>query len=217
MILNSGDTFGLLGAQGAGKTSIFQMIAGETSMSHGNIYVRGHSLREHRNAAKMEVGFCPQGDNAPKYLTGRQLLRIHCLLHGVPKDHIKAVSEQMAIEFNFKDQLDRPIHTYSGGKKRKLNIALAIDSGSVLCLDDTNGSVDHATQRFIWRKLEAVKRSGRPVLLTTQSMEEANAVCSRVAFLVAGEMMFIGSLQQVRSEVSNTIVIRLRVNPSDGE
>ncbi|KMZ02516.1 phospholipid-transporting ATPase ABCA3 isoform X3 [Drosophila simulans] len=215
--IRPGDTFGLLGAQGTGKTSIFKMIAGETCMSHGNIYVRGHSLREHRNDAKMEVGYCPQGDTAPNYLTGRQLLRIHCLLHGVPKQHIKAVSEQMAIEFNFKDQLDRPIHTYSGGKKRKLNIALAIDSGSVLCLDETNGSVDHATQRFIWRKLEAVKSSGRPVLLTTHSMEEANAVCSKVAFLVAGEMMLIGSMQQVRSEVTNTIVIRLRVNPSEGE
>ncbi|EDW53884.1 GM17685 [Drosophila sechellia] len=217
MIINSGDTFGLLGAQGTGKTSIFKMIAGETCMSHGNIYVRGHSLREHRNDAKMEVGYCPQGDTAPNYLTGRQLLRIHCLLHGVPKQHIKAVSEQMAIEFNFKDQLDRPIHTYSGGKKRKLNIALAIDSGSVLCLDETNGSVDHATQRFIWRKLEAVKSSGRSVLLTTHSMEEANAVCSKVAFLVAGEMMLIGSMQQVRSEVTNTIVMRLRVNPSEGD
>ncbi|XP_039490027.1 phospholipid-transporting ATPase ABCA3 isoform X2 [Drosophila santomea] len=211
------DCFGLLGARGAGKTSIFRMIAGETNMSNGNIYVRGHSLREHRKAAKMEVGYCPQGDTAFKFLTGRQVLRIYCLLHGVPKKDIKTVSEQIAIEFGFKDQLDKQIRTYSGGNRRKLNIALAIDCGSVICLDESNGYVDPTARRFICQKLEAVKKSGRPVLLTTQSMEEANALCSTVGLLVSGTMMFVGSLQQLRSEVTNTIMIRLKVNASAEE
>uniref|UniRef100_B3NZ30 GG23636 n=1 Tax=Drosophila erecta TaxID=7220 RepID=B3NZ30_DROER len=212
--INSDDCFGLLGAKGAGKTSIFRMIAGDTSMTYGNIYVRGHSLREHRKAAKMEVGYCPQGDMAPKFLTGRQMLRIYCLLHGVPKKDIKAMSEKLAIEFGFKELLDREIRTYSGGQRRKLNVALAIDSGSVLCLDEPNGNVDPTTRRFICHKLEAVKRSGRPILLTTQSLDEADALCSTVGLLVYGEMMCVGSLQQVRSEVSNTMVIRLKVNAS---
>ncbi|EDV48433.2 ATP-binding cassette sub-family A member 3 [Drosophila erecta] len=212
--LGPDDCFGLLGAKGAGKTSIFRMIAGDTSMTYGNIYVRGHSLREHRKAAKMEVGYCPQGDMAPKFLTGRQMLRIYCLLHGVPKKDIKAMSEKLAIEFGFKELLDREIRTYSGGQRRKLNVALAIDSGSVLCLDEPNGNVDPTTRRFICHKLEAVKRSGRPILLTTQSLDEADALCSTVGLLVYGEMMCVGSLQQVRSEVSNTMVIRLKVNAS---
>ncbi|EDW96087.2 uncharacterized protein Dyak_GE25638, isoform D [Drosophila yakuba] len=211
------DCFGLLGARGAGKTSIFRMIAGETNMTNGNIYVRGKSLREHRKAAKMEVGYCPQGDTAFKFLTGRQVLRIYCLLHGVPKKDIKTVSEQIAIEFGFKDQLDKQIRTYSGGNRRKLNIALAIDCGSVICLDESNGYVDPTARRFICQKLEAVKKSGRPVLLTTQSMEEANALCSTVGLLVSGTMMFVGSLQQLRSEVTNTIMIRLKVNASAEE
>ncbi|KAI8044260.1 hypothetical protein M5D96_000411, partial [Drosophila gunungcola] len=209
--MKPGECFGLLGANEAGKTSIFRMIVGDTSMSAGNIYVKGYSLRENRSRVKKQVGYCPQFDTFHSFLTGRQVLKIFCLLRGVPKYHFKWVSERLASDFGFKDQLDEKIYTYSGGTKRKLNTALAVNSGWVVCLDEPNNGVDPMTRQFLCKKLEAVTTDGRAVLLSTNNMEEVSALCSRVGFLVSGEMKRIGSLQQVRSEVSHVMVLKLKV------
>ncbi|XP_041565047.1 retinal-specific phospholipid-transporting ATPase ABCA4 [Drosophila elegans] len=213
--MKPGECFGLLGANGAGKTSIFRMIVGDTSISAGNIYVKGYSLRENRSRAKKQVGYCPQFDTFHSFLTGRQVLKIFCLLRGVPKYHFKWVSERLASDFGFKDQLDEKIYTYSGGTKRKLNTALAVNGGWVVCLDEPNNGVDAVARQFLCKKLEAVTSDGRAVLLTTNNMEEVSALCSRVGFLVSGEMKCIGSLQQVRSEVSHVMVLKLKVKHKD--
>ncbi|KAH8344373.1 hypothetical protein KR084_010384 [Drosophila pseudotakahashii] len=215
--IKPGECFGLLGSHEAGKSSIYRMIVGETRISAGNIYVRGNSLREHRNAAKKEIGYCPQSDTLHGFLTGRQTLKIYCLLMGVPKNEIKMVSEQLAIDFGFSNQLDEKISTYSGGTKRKLNVALAVNSGTVICLDEANSGIDPTTRHFLCHKIESVSKGGRAVLLTTNNMEVVNATCSRVGFLVAGEMSCMGSMQQVRSEVSNINVIKIKVNTKQEE
>nr|XP_036672613.1 ATP-binding cassette sub-family A member 2 isoform X3 [Drosophila suzukii] len=208
--IKPGECFGLLGSKGAGKTSVFRMIVGETRMSAGNIYVKGNSLREHRIVAKKEMGYCPQFDTLHGFLTGRQTLKIYCLLMGVPKYDIKLVSEQLAYDFGFYNQLDQKINTYSGGTRRKLNVALAVNGGSVIVLDEPNNDVDPTTRNFLSHKIESVCKGGRAVLLTTNSIDEVNAMCSRVGFLVAGEMSCIGSFQSVRSEVTHINVLRVK-------
>ncbi|XP_044315107.1 LOW QUALITY PROTEIN: phospholipid-transporting ATPase ABCA3 [Drosophila rhopaloa] len=209
--LEPGDCFGLLGANGAGKSTMFRMIVGETSMTGGNIYVKGYSMREHMTSAMKNVGYCPQFDTLHSFLTGRQTLKIFCLLRGVPKYHLNWVSERLAYDFGFRDQLDKKIHTYSGGTKRKLTTALAVNGGWLVCLDEPNNGVDLLARHFLWQKLETVVTDGRAVLLTTQNVEDVNALCTRVGLLVSGELTCIGSVQQVRSEVSHIMVLGIQV------
>ncbi|XP_016960530.1 ATP-binding cassette sub-family A member 17 isoform X2 [Drosophila biarmipes] len=215
--IKPGECFGLLGASGAGKTSIFRMIVAESRMSAGNIYVKGNSLRENRNVAKKEIGYCPQFDHLHGFLTGRQTLKIYCLLMGVPKYDIKLVIEQLAYDFGFLNQLDQKVHTYSGGTRRKLSLALALNGGSVVVMDEPNNGVDPSTRNYLSHKIESACKGGRAVLLTTTSLDEVNAMCSRVGFLVAGEMSCIGSLQSVRSEVSNVNVLKVKLKSKPEE
>lgn len=121
-----GECFGLLGVNGAGKTSTFKMLTGDGSISSGEAWVDGISVKTDMNKVHKRIGYCPQFDALLDDLTGRETLRIFALLRGVPGRDIKRISEQLADEFNFTKHLDKRIKAYSGGNKRKLSTALVI-------------------------------------------------------------------------------------------
>lgn len=125
MIFSSrGECFGLLGVNGAGKTSTFKMLTGDENISSGEAWVDGISVKTDMNKVHKRIGYCPQFDALLDDLTGRETLRIFALLRGVPSLDIKKISEQLAEEFNFTKHLDKRIKAYSGGNKRKLSTAL---------------------------------------------------------------------------------------------
>lgn len=119
-----GECFGLLGVNGAGKTSTFKMLTGDASISMGEAWVEGISVKTNMNLVHQRIGYCPQFDALFDDLTGRETLRIYCLLRGVPKKDIARISLQLAEEFNFTKHLDKLTKAYSGGNKRKLSTAL---------------------------------------------------------------------------------------------
>ncbi|XP_017084845.2 LOW QUALITY PROTEIN: phospholipid-transporting ATPase ABCA3 [Drosophila eugracilis] len=211
-LVKPGECFGLLGPKGSGKTSIYRMIVGDTSMTGGNIYVNGISVRDNRVAAKKIIGYCSQNDTLHDFLTGRQVLTIYCLLRGVPKEEIRFFTELIATNFAFRDLLDQKIETYSGGTRRKLCLALAVSEGTLICLDEANNSVDSDTRNFLSQKLGHVNNSGRAIVVTTNDLEEASVLCTRVGVLFSGELKYLGSLQHVRSEISNIIVLKVKIN-----
>lgn len=130
--LRRGECFGLLGVNGAGKTSTFKMLTGDESISSGEAWVDGLSVKTDMNKVHKRIGYCPQFDALLDDLTGRETLRIFALLRGVPSRDIKKISEQLATEFNFMKHLDKRIKAYSGGNKRKLSTALVTISGVAL-------------------------------------------------------------------------------------
>lgn len=118
------ECFGLLGVNGAGKTSTFKMLTGDETISSGEAWVDGISVRTNMNQVHQRIGYCPQFDALIDDLTGRETLKIFALLRGVPRHEIDYVSKTLADELNFTKHLDKRIKAYSGGNKRKLSTAL---------------------------------------------------------------------------------------------
>jgi ATP-binding cassette, subfamily A (ABC1), member 3 len=118
------ECFGMLGVNGAGKTSTFKMLTGDETISSGEAWVEGISIKTNMNQVHQRIGYCPQFDALIDDLTGRETLRIFALLRGIPRYEIARVSLQLADELNFTKHLDKQIKAYSGGNKRKLSTAL---------------------------------------------------------------------------------------------
>jgi ABC-type glutathione transport system ATPase component len=119
-----GECFGLLGVNGAGKTSTFKMLTGDETISSGEAWVEGLSVKTDMNKVHQRIGYCPQFDALLDDLTGRETLRIFALLRGIPRQDINKISMQLADDLNFTKHLDKRIKAYSGGNKRKLSTAL---------------------------------------------------------------------------------------------
>ena len=137
------ECFGLLGVNGAGKTSTFKMLTGDIKISHGEAWVQGMSLKTNMKDVHKRIGYCPQFDALLEDLTGRETLKFFAMCRGVPKYRIKEVTEKLSTDFNFTKHLDKQVKAYSGGNKRKLSTAVALLGNPVIVyLDEpTTGEI----------------------------------------------------------------------------
>lgn len=201
LIRYSYECFGLLGINGAGKTTTFKMLTGDIPIKHGNAWVKGNSIKTDMKNVRKMIGYCPQFDALIDDLTGRETLRIYCLLRGVPKEYVKDLSIKLAKEFNFLQHFDKRINDYSGGNKRKLSTAISlIGNPVVVYLDEPTTGMDPGAKRQLWYIVCKIRNSGKSIILTSHSMEECEALCTRMAIMVNGEFKCIGSAQYLKNK-----------------
>ncbi|KAM7349571.1 ATP binding cassette subfamily A member 3 isoform 2-T3 [Cochliomyia hominivorax] len=212
LCVKSVECFGLLGVNGAGKTSTFKMMTGDERITFGSAYVKGLNLATDMNEVYKEIGYCPQFDALLDDLTGRETLRIFCLLRGVHLDRIDALTEELAKSFGFAKHLDKQTRAYSGGNKRKLSTAISvIGSPSVIYLDEPTTGMDPAARRQLWNMVCRIRDSGKSIVLTSHSMEECEALCTRLAIMVNGEFKCIGSTQHLKNKFSKGLILKIKV------
>lgn len=206
------ECFGLLGVNGAGKTTTFKMLTGDENITTGNVYVQGLSMKNDLNEIYKRIGYCPQFDALLDGLTGRQMLRIFSLLRGIPSSQIKHISEDLANLFGFAKHLDKETRHYSGGNKRKLSAAIALmGSPPVAYMDEPTTGMDPAARRSLWNIVCRVRDFGKSIVLTSHSMEECEALCTRLAIMVNGELKCIGSTQHLKNKYSKGIVLKIKL------
>ena len=207
----------MLGVNGAGKTSTFKMLTGDVRISGGDAFVRGISLKNKMNEVHKIIGYCPQFDALLEEMTGREILEMFCLLRGVPSYMINALSLRLAHELNFMKHIDKPVTEYSGGNKRKLSTAVAlIGNPSVVYLDEPTTGMDPGAKRNLWNIVCKVRNSGKAIVLTSHSMEECEALCTRLAIMVNGEFKCIGSTQHLKNKFSKGYLLLVKVKKPEG-
>ncbi|KAM6168041.1 phospholipid-transporting ATPase ABCA7 [Erethizon dorsatum] len=210
-----GECFGLLGVNGAGKTSTFRMVSGDTLPSGGEAVLAGHSVAQEPAAAHRRMGYCPQSDAIFELLTGREHLELFARLRGVPEAQVVQTASSGLARLGLPRYADRPAGTYSGGNKRKLATAVAlVGDPAVVFLDEPTTGMDPSARRFLWNSLLAVVRGGRAVVLTSHSMEECEALCTRLAIMVNGRFRCLGSAQHLKKRFGAGHTLSLRV-PAD--
>ncbi|XP_055389657.1 phospholipid-transporting ATPase ABCA3-like isoform X2 [Condylostylus longicornis] len=210
--IKSSECFGLLGVNGAGKTTTFKMMTGDERITFGQAYVKGYSLRNDINTVYRHIGYCPQFDALLEELTGRETLRIFSLLRGIPEKRINKISEELAKGFGFTKHLDKQIKNYSGGNKRKLSTSIALLGGpSVIYLDEPTTGMDPGARRQLWNKVCQIRDTGKTIVLTSHSMEECEALCTRLAIMVNGEFKCIGSTQHLKNKFSKGLVLKIKM------
>uniref|UniRef100_A0A670KEM8 ATP binding cassette subfamily A member 1 n=1 Tax=Podarcis muralis TaxID=64176 RepID=A0A670KEM8_PODMU len=211
-VLCIGKCFGLLGVNGAGKSSTFKMLTGDTDVTGGDAFLKGNSILSNIQDVHQNMGYCPQFDAINELLTGREHLELFALLRGVPEKEVCKVGEWAVRKLGLVKYAERCAGTYSGGNKRKLSTAMALIGGPpVVFLDEPTTGMDPKARRFLWNCALSVIKEGRSVVLTSHSMEECEALCTRMAIMVNGRFRCLGSVQHLKNRFGDgyTIIVRI--------
>lgn len=191
------------------------MLTGDERISGGEGWVRGISLKDDMHSVHKIIGYCPQFDALIDDLTGRETMELFCLLRGVPRAEINAVTIRLASELNFMKHIDKKVCEYSGGNKRKLSTAVAlVGNPSVIYLDEPTTGMDPGAKRNLWNVIGKVRNSGKSIVLTSHSMEECEALCTRLAIMVNGEFKCLGSTQHLKNKFSKGYILTVKIQKS---
>ncbi|XP_009634881.2 ATP-binding cassette sub-family A member 12 [Egretta garzetta] len=211
----AGECFGLLGVNGAGKTTIFKMLTGDIGASSGRLRVQDHSgsLNDISEAHWSLFGYCPQEDALDDLLTVEEHMYYYARLHGIPEREIKGVVLQLLHRLNLMAYKDRVTSMCSYGTNRKLSTALAlIGNPSILLLDEPSSGMDPNAKRHLWKIISEEVQNKCSVILTSHSMEECEALCTRLAIMVNGSFQCIGSLQHIKSRFGRGFTVKMHLN-----
>ncbi|PKU48155.1 retinal-specific atp-binding cassette transporter isoform x1 [Limosa lapponica baueri] len=216
--IRPGECFGLLGINGAGKTTTFKMLTGDTDVTSGDAVVAGNSILTDISNVHQNMGYCPQFDAIDDLLTGREHLHLYARLRGVPAEEIKRVAEWGIQKLGLPMYADHLAGTYSGGNKRKLSTAIAlIGCPPLILLDEPTTGMDPQSRRLLWNSIVSVLRDGRAVVLTSHSMEECEALCTRLAIMVKGTFKCLGTIQQLKYKFGDGYIVTLKIKaPKSG-
>ena len=204
--VNEGEVFGLLGANGAGKTTTVRMMATLLLPTSGTIEINGFTLPKQAELVRNFIGYVPQALSSDGSLTGYENLLIFAKLVSLPRKGREQVINKMLTLMGLENFSKRLVREYSGGMIRKLEIAQALlHHPKVLLLDEITVGLDPVARHSVWGVLETLRKEyDVTVLLTTHYMDEAEALCDRLAIMDYGKIIALGTLQEIMANTNTT-------------
>ncbi|XP_062036032.1 phospholipid-transporting ATPase ABCA3-like [Lepus europaeus] len=211
LAIKNEECFGLLGLNGAGKTTTFQILTGEDSATSGDVYIGGFSITKNNIKIRSKIGYCPQFDALLEYMTGEEIMTMYARLWGVPERRISYYVRNLLELLNLESHANKFIYTYSGGNKRRLSTAIAImGKPSVIFLDEPSTGMDPVARRLLWNVVTQIRESGKAIIITSHSMEECDALCTRLAIMVRGKFVCLGSPQHLKNKFGNIYTVNVK-------
>jgi ABC-2 type transport system ATP-binding protein len=193
-----GEFFGLLGPNGAGKSTLIHCATGLAQPTSGAIRVFGHDAIDHYGEARQAVGLAPQELNIDWFLTVEETLDYHAGYFGMPKRERRERTKELLETFSLTEKRDERTRALSGGMKRRLILARALmHRPRLLILDEPTAGVDIELRLELWHYVQRINQEGTTILLTTHYLEEAEQLCSRIAFINDGEIVAQGSSREL--------------------
>ncbi|NXI20838.1 ABCA9 protein, partial [Sterrhoptilus dennistouni] len=211
--VKKGEVLGLLGPNGAGKSTAIKMITGDTTLTAGQVLMKRGDGGGSQDQAPAFLGYCPQENPLWLDLTVQQHLRVYAAVKGLRKEDTDAAVHRMVNALQLQDYLHKKVRKLPAGITRKLCVALSLlGNPSVLLLDEPSTGMDPNGQRRVWKTIrDALKPKESGAILTTHYMEEAEAVCDRVAILVSGQLRCIGSIQYLKNKFGKGYLLEIKV------
>lgn len=222
--IQAGEIFGLLGPNGAGKTTAIRMLTTLLAPTSGSARVAGFDLRREASQVRRHIGYVPQMLSADADLTGYENLLTFARLYRVPSaERASRIAE--ALEFmGIEDSAHQLVRHYSGGMIRRLEIAQSlVNRPDILFLDEPTVGLDPAARHAVWGRIEALwKRWRTTIFMTTHYMDEAEALCTRIAFIERGRMVAQGTPAELKAAVGpnatlDDVFISLSGGVQDGD
>jgi len=193
-----GEFFGLLGPNGAGKSTLIHCTTGLAGPTSGAIRVFGHDAIDHYQAARAAVGLAPQDINLDWFLTVEETLDYHGGYFGMAKRDRRERTKELLDAFSLTEKRNERTRTLSGGMKRRLVLARALmHRPRLLILDEPTAGVDVELRLELWHYVQRINAEGTTILLTTHYLEEAEQLCSRIAFINDGEIVAQGTSSEL--------------------
>ena len=198
--IHEGEVFGLLGQNGAGKTTIIHMLATLLKPTSGTAQINGYNIIKNSSIVRKNIGIVFQAPSSDDMLTGFENLKIHSYLYGVPSElRVKRINELLKL-VGLYDRKDDIVKKYSGGMRRRLEIARGlIHKPKVIFLDEPTLGLDPNSRKSMWEYIQKlVKEEKITIILTTHYMEEADTLCDRIGFINKGKIIAIDTPQQLK-------------------
>ncbi len=213
-----GEIFGLLGPNGAGKTTTINMLVTILRPSGGTGRVNGFDVASEPELVRRSVGIVFQEPSIDTLLTARENLELHGRLYGVPRAQLKERVREMLALVNLEERAHVPVKQFSGGMKRRLEIARGLmHEPAVIFLDEPTLGLDPATREHIWEHIRRLRETrGTTLVLTTHYMDEADRLCDRLAIIDHGKIVASGTPRDLKAALGGDIVI-VRLGPKGAE
>jgi len=207
LTVEPGEIFGLLGPNGSGKTTTVNMISGLSAPTSGEVRVMGYALGTHTRQVRRLLGSVPQETALYEELSAWTNLDFHADLFGIPGREKKARIEAMLDLVGLTERKDSRVSDYSGGMKRRLALARALlHDPQLVYLDEPTLGVDVQSRRAIWDYILALRQQGKTVLITTNYMEEAQELCSRIAIIDHGKMVALDTPTELKQHFGGSVL-----------
>jgi len=212
--VKTGEIFGFLGPNGAGKSTAVRMLTTLLRPTSGTATVAGFDVAKHPDEVRRRIGVALQDAAIDPLMTGTELLRLQAVLYGIPQAQMKNRASELLERVGLTAAADRRVGTYSGGMRRRLDLALAlIHQPTVLFLDEPTTGLDPMSRMSLWEEVRRLNNEGTTVMLTTQYLEEADQLADRIAIIDAGKIVREGKPQDLKAGVGYpTLLITV---PSD--
>jgi ABC-2 type transport system ATP-binding protein len=209
LVVDDGEIFGFLGPNGAGKSTLVRMLTTLLKPTAGRARVAGHDVVEEAGAVRRSIGVALQDAAIDPLMTGRELVRLQAVLHGIPKADADRRGDVLLERVGLTAAANRRVGTYSGGMRRRLDLALSlVHEPSVLFLDEPTTGLDPTSRTALWEEVRRLNAEGTTVFLTTQYLEEADELAGRVAIIDNGRIVREGDPQVLKAAIgADTLVV----------
>lgn len=209
LVVEQGEIFGFLGPNGAGKSTIVRMLTTLLKPTGGKARVAGYDIVAQAGAVRRSIGVALQDAAIDPLMTGRELVRLQAVLHGISRSEADARGNVLLERVGLTAAADRRVGTYSGGMRRRLDLALAlVHEPTVLFLDEPTTGLDPMSRLALWDEVRRLNAEGTTVFLTTQYLEEADELAGRVAIIDGGKIVREGRPEALKAAVgAHTLVV----------
>jgi len=206
--VKDGEFFGFLGPNGAGKSTTIKVLITLLTRTGGDVKIMGHDVEKEADTVRLLLGYAAQDASPDDDLTARENLDIQGNLYGIPKATIKQRTEELIELMDLKEAANRKVGTYSGGMRKRLDLATAlIHRPRILFLDEPTTGLDPQNRAGLWRYLERLnKEEGLTIFLTTHYMDEADKLCDRLAIVDGGKIIAEGSPTELKSGLGGDVI-----------
>jgi len=205
--VKSGEIFGFLGPNGAGKTTSLRMFTTLLPIDEGEVTIAGFNVKKDPKNVRSHIGYVGQLGGADLEATGRENLMLSGRLYGMGKEEVEKQSKILMDLLDFREIIDRQTKTYSGGQRRRLEIALGIlHKPEVLFLDEPSTGLDPQNRANLWEHIRKLKASGMTIFLTTHYLEEADELCDRICIMDKGLIVAEGTPRELKQEISGDVI-----------
>ncbi|HSD24459.1 MAG TPA: ATP-binding cassette domain-containing protein [Solirubrobacterales bacterium] len=207
LVVAEGEVFGFLGPNGAGKSTAVRMFCTLLPPTSGRASVAGYDVVDDGDEVRRNIGVALQEIGLDPVQTGRELLELQCGLYGVTGSAGRKRTAELLELVGLTEAADRRTKTYSGGMKRRLDLASAlVHRPRVLFLDEPTTGLDPASRLTVWEEVRRINADGTTIFLTTQYLEEADELCERLAIIDHGELVAQGTPESLKAEIGKDVV-----------